>query len=49
MKVYHDFKQTMVEPNISEGFQAIGFGCGFEFDTDGEPYGQARFLRAVVV
>jgi hypothetical protein len=34
MKVYHDFKQTMVEPNIWEAFQAIGF----EFDTEAEPY-----------
>jgi hypothetical protein len=34
MKVYHDFKQTMVECKISRDFQAIGF----EFDTEGEPY-----------
>jgi hypothetical protein len=30
MKVYHDFKQIMVEPNICGAFQAIGF----EFDTE---------------
>jgi hypothetical protein len=30
MKVYHDFKQTLVEPNIWGDFQAIGF----EFDTE---------------
>jgi hypothetical protein len=34
MKVYHDFKQTMVEPNIWGAFQATGF----EFDTEAEPY-----------
>jgi hypothetical protein len=33
MKVYHDFKQTIVEPNIWGAFQAIGF----EFDTEAEP------------
>ena len=36
MKVYHDFKQTMVEPNIWGAFRAIGFGFGF--DTESEPY-----------
>jgi hypothetical protein len=25
LKVYHDFKQTMIEVNISESFAAIGF------------------------
>jgi hypothetical protein len=34
MKVYPDFKQTIVEPNIWRAFQAIGF----EFNTEGEPY-----------
>jgi hypothetical protein len=34
MKVYHDFKETMVEPNIWEAFQTIWF----EFDTEAEPY-----------
>jgi hypothetical protein len=34
MKVYHNFKQTMVEPNIWGAFQALGF----EFDTRSEPY-----------
>jgi hypothetical protein len=34
MKVYRDFKQTMVEPNISGAFRAIGF----EFNTEAEPY-----------
>jgi hypothetical protein len=34
MKVYHDFKQTMVEPTISRAFQALEF----EFDTTSEPY-----------
>jgi hypothetical protein len=34
MKVYHDFKQTMVEPNTWGDFQAIEF----EFDTEAEPY-----------
>jgi hypothetical protein len=34
MKVYHDFKQTMVESNIWRAFRAIGF----EFDTEAEPY-----------
>jgi hypothetical protein len=34
MKVYHDFKQTMVESNIREAFWAIGF----EFDTEAEQY-----------
>jgi hypothetical protein len=33
MKVYHDFKQTMVESNIWGAFQAIEF----EFDTEAEP------------
>jgi hypothetical protein len=36
MKGYHDFKQTMVESNIWEAFQALGFQ--FEFDTTSEPY-----------
>jgi hypothetical protein len=36
MKVSHDFKQTMVEPNIWGAFRAIGFGFGF--DTESEPY-----------
>jgi hypothetical protein len=36
MKVYHDFKQTMVEPNIWGAFRAIGFE--FEFDTEAQPY-----------
>jgi hypothetical protein len=36
MKVYHDLKQTMMEPNISGAFQASGFE--FEFDTEAEPY-----------
>jgi hypothetical protein len=34
MKVYHDFKQTMVEPNTWGALQAIGF----KFDTEAEPY-----------
>jgi hypothetical protein len=34
MKVYHDFKQTMVEPNIWGAFQALDF----EFNTRSEPY-----------
>jgi hypothetical protein len=34
MKVYHDFKQTLVESNIWGTFQAIGF----EFDTGAESY-----------
>jgi hypothetical protein len=34
MKVYHDFKQTMVEPNIWDAFRVIEF----EFDTEAEPY-----------
>jgi hypothetical protein len=34
MKVYHGFKQTMVEPNIWKDFQALVF----EFDTTSEPY-----------
>jgi hypothetical protein len=33
MKVYHDFEQTIVEPNISEVFQALGF----EFNRGTEP------------
>jgi hypothetical protein len=36
MKAYHDFKQTMVEPNIWGAFRAIGFKL--EFDTEAEPY-----------
>jgi hypothetical protein len=36
MKVCHDFKQTMVEPNIWRAFQALGFE--FEFDPTSEPY-----------
>jgi hypothetical protein len=36
MKVYHDFKQTMMEPNIWGAFRVIGFE--FEFDIDIEPY-----------
>jgi hypothetical protein len=35
MKVYHDSKQTMMEPNIWGAFQALGFE--FEFDTTSEP------------
>jgi hypothetical protein len=34
MKVYHEFKQTIVESNIWGALQAIGF----EFDTEAEPY-----------
>jgi hypothetical protein len=34
MKVYRDFKQTMVKPNIWGAFWVIGF----EFDTEKEPY-----------
>jgi hypothetical protein len=34
MKVYHDFKQIMLEPNICGAFEAIGV----EFDTEAEPY-----------
>jgi hypothetical protein len=34
MKVYRDFKQTVVEPNIWGAFQALGF----EFDTRSKPY-----------
>jgi hypothetical protein len=34
MKVYHDFKQTIVEPNIWRALQAIGV----EFDTEANPY-----------
>jgi hypothetical protein len=36
MKVYRDFKQTMVESNIWGAFRAIRFE--FEFDTEAEPY-----------
>jgi hypothetical protein len=36
MKVYRDFKQTMVELNMWGAFRAIGFE--FEFDTEAEPY-----------
>jgi hypothetical protein len=35
MKVYHDFKQTMVESNIWGAFQTIVFE--YEFDTEGWP------------
>jgi hypothetical protein len=35
-KGYHDFKQTMVEPNIWGAFQALGFEFGF--DRTSEPY-----------
>jgi hypothetical protein len=35
LKVYHGFKQTMVEPNKSGAFQAIGFE--FEFEDEKEP------------
>jgi hypothetical protein len=38
MKVYHDFKQIVVEPNIWEAFRAIGFEFELEFDTEPEPY-----------
>jgi hypothetical protein len=38
MKVSDDFKQTMVEPNRSGAFQALGFEFEFEFDTTSEPY-----------
>jgi hypothetical protein len=34
MKVYRDFKKTMVEPNIWAAFQAIGF----QYDMAAEPY-----------
>jgi phosphopantothenoylcysteine synthetase/decarboxylase len=34
MKVYHDFKPTILEPNIWRTFQALGF----EFDTKTELY-----------
>jgi hypothetical protein len=34
MKVYHDYKQTTVDPNIWIALRAIGF----EFDTEAEPY-----------
>jgi hypothetical protein len=36
MRVYHNFKRTMVEPNIWGAFRAIGFE--FEFDSEAEPY-----------
>jgi hypothetical protein len=36
MKVYRDFKETMVEPNIWGALRAIGFE--FEFDTEAEPH-----------
>jgi hypothetical protein len=40
MTVSHDFKQTMVEPNVCGAFQAIGseFEFEFEFDIEVEPY-----------
>jgi hypothetical protein len=34
IKVYHDFKHTMVESNTWRAFQALGL----EFDTRSEPY-----------
>jgi hypothetical protein len=34
IKVYHDFKQTMVEVNIWGAFSAIGFS----YDVSHEPY-----------
>jgi hypothetical protein len=39
IKVYRDFKQTMVKPNIWGAFREIRFE--FEFDTEAESY---RFL-----
>jgi hypothetical protein len=36
MKVYHDFKQTMVEPNTWGAFRVIGFE--FQFGIEAEPY-----------
>jgi hypothetical protein len=36
MKVSHDFKQAMAEPNMWGSFQAIAFE--FEFDPEVEPY-----------
>jgi hypothetical protein len=36
MKICHDFKQTIVEPNRWKVFQALGFE--FEFDTTSKPY-----------
>jgi hypothetical protein len=34
MKVYHDFRQTMVPPNVWGVFQALGL----DFDMRGEPH-----------
>jgi hypothetical protein len=36
MKVDHEFKQTMAEPNIWGALQALGFE--FEFDTTSDAY-----------
>jgi hypothetical protein len=33
MSVYHDFRQTMIQPNIRRAFKSLGF----EYDTRTEP------------
>jgi hypothetical protein len=35
MRVYHDFGQTIIQPNLWRAFQALGF----EFDPSAEPSG----------
>jgi hypothetical protein len=50
IKVYHDFKQTMVEVNISGAFSAIGFSCDishepYELLFDEEKFRQSRGFR----
>jgi hypothetical protein len=42
MKGYHDFKQTMVEPNTWEAFQELEFECDTKREPDQLAYNEAK-------
>jgi hypothetical protein len=45
LKLYHDFKQTMVEVNIWEAFSAIGFTHDITHDPYGLLFGEKKFRQ----
>jgi hypothetical protein len=47
LKVYHDFKQTMGEANISRAFAAIGFICDIEQSPYGLFFDEEKFRQSL--
>jgi hypothetical protein len=45
MKVCHDFRETMMSPNIWEPFRGLAFELEIEIDMRSEKRGLSAFIR----